>query len=143
MKTLISGVRGVRGGGIRGRRGRNLRATTFKRDCLMSCASTSFFFPLPFPLSLPHFIFPSHFLFPFPPPFLSHFSPSSSLFSHSLQTIEHMMSGIEGILGYFGHNRLSEKLLHFDQKYLRKIFERFPEARDEKILHTFRRLQLK
>jgi trans-aconitate methyltransferase len=54
-----------------------------------------------------------------------------------------MMSGVEGILGYFGHNRLSEKLLHIDQKYLRKIFERYPEAGDEKILHTFTRLQLK
>ena len=54
-----------------------------------------------------------------------------------------MMSGIEGILGYFGQNRLSEKLLQIDQKYLRKIFERYPEARDEKILHTFKRLQQK
>ncbi len=53
------------------------------------------------------------------------------------------MSGIEGILGYFGHNRLSEKLLAIDQKYLRKIFERYPEAGEEKILHTFNRLQKK
>ena len=54
-----------------------------------------------------------------------------------------MMSGIEGILGLFGHNRLSERLLQFDQKYLRKIFERYPEVGDEKILHTFKRLQQK
>lgn len=58
-------------------------------------------------------------------------------------TIDHMMSGIEGILGRFGHNRLSEKLYSLDYKYVRRFFERFPEAHDEKILHTFKRLQQK
>ena len=36
---------------------------------------------------------------------------------------------------------LQEKIRAFDSKYLRKIFERYPEARDEEILHTFKRLQ--
>lgn len=34
-----------------------------------------------------------------------------------------------------------EKIRELDYKYLRKIFERYPEARDEEILHTFMRLQ--
>jgi len=51
------------------------------------------------------------------------------------------MSGLEDILGHFGHNRLRERLQDFDSKYLRKIFERYPEAKDEQILHTFKRLQ--
>ena len=51
------------------------------------------------------------------------------------------MSGLEDILGHFGHNRIREKIIEIDSKYLRKIFERYPEARDEQILHTFTRLQ--
>ena len=46
-------------------------------------------------------------------------------------------------MGFFGQNRLSEKLMQIDQKYLRKVFERYPEAGDEQILHTFNRLQQK
>ena len=53
------------------------------------------------------------------------------------------MTGVEEILGHFGHNQIREKIQTFDSKYLRKIFERYPEARDEQILHTFKRLQFK
>jgi len=58
-----------------------------------------------------------------------------------MQTIDHVMSGLEDILGHVGHNRLREKILEFDSKYLGRIFERYPEARDEQILHTWKRLQ--
>lgn len=58
-----------------------------------------------------------------------------------IQTIDHIMSGMEDIIGHLGHNRLREKIQEIDSKYLRKIFERYPEARDEQILHTWRRQQ--
>ena len=62
---------------------------------------------------------------------------------YHVQAIDHVMAGVEEILGHFGHNQVREKIQVFDSKYLRKIFERYPEARDEQILHTFKRLQFK
>ncbi|XP_064395116.1 sodium/hydrogen exchanger 2-like isoform X2 [Halichondria panicea] len=56
-------------------------------------------------------------------------------------TIDHVMSGLEDIIGHLGQNRLREKLQEIDSKYLRKFFERYPESRDEQILHIWRRLQ--
>ena len=58
-----------------------------------------------------------------------------------MQTIDHVMSGLEDILGHYGHNRVREKIEQIDSKYFRKFFERYPEARNEQILHTFKRLQ--
>jgi sodium/hydrogen exchanger 3 len=55
--------------------------------------------------------------------------------------LDHITAGMEDILGHVGHNRIREKIREIDYKYLRKIFERYPEARHEKILHTFKRLQ--
>lgn len=67
----------------------------------------------------------------------------SYLLNLFFQAIDHVMTGVEEILGHFGHNQIREKIQTFDSKYLRKVFERYPEARDEQILHTFKRLQFK
>jgi sodium/hydrogen exchanger 2 len=55
--------------------------------------------------------------------------------------LDHITAGMEDILGHVGHNRIREKIRDIDVNYLRRIFERYPEARDEEILHTFKRLQ--
>lgn len=74
--------------------------------------------------------------------------------------MDHILTGLEDIIGHFGHNRLrvwsglhialqlqymslilQYKLQNFDVNYLRKLFERKAESRDEQILQTFHRLQ--
>lgn len=72
--------------------------------------------------------------------------------------MEHINSGMQDIAGTFGFNRLVvrhipyipyidlylKEFLHFlDVKYFRKLFERFPEAKDRDIINKFKKLQFK
>ncbi|XP_019854262.1 PREDICTED: sodium/hydrogen exchanger 3-like isoform X2 [Amphimedon queenslandica] len=58
-------------------------------------------------------------------------------------TMEHINSGMQDIAGTFGFNRLVEILQFLDVKYFRKLFERFPEAKDRDIINKFKKLQFK
>ncbi|KAI6652344.1 Sodium/hydrogen exchanger 1-like [Oopsacas minuta] len=51
--------------------------------------------------------------------------------------IDHILSGIEEITGSIGHHRVRDWWERIDARYLRKVLERYPEGRDEQIIHRF------
>jgi len=58
--------------------------------------------------------------------------------------MDHVMAGVEDIVGFTGHNNLRDKFEYFDGKYLRPILMREPPlTKHSVILETFTKLNLK
>ena len=60
------------------------------------------------------------------------------------KVMDHVMAGVEDILGATGHHRLRDQFEHFDAKYLRPILMREPPlTQHAALLETFTKLNLK
>ena len=51
--------------------------------------------------------------------------------------IDHIMAGMEGILGEFGHLHLRDRYKHIDNKYIKPCLLRENHVKDPKIIETY------
>ena len=51
--------------------------------------------------------------------------------------IDHIMAGMEGILGEFGHLHLRDMYKHIDNKYIKPCLLRENHVKDPKIIETY------
>ena len=62
----------------------------------------------------------------------------------NVKLMDHVMAGVEDILGFTGHNNLRDKFEYLDGKYLRPILMREPPlTKHSTIMETFTKLNLK
>lgn len=57
--------------------------------------------------------------------------------------LDHVLAGIEAIIGSNGRNRARAFFTRIDDKYVRRVFQRNPETHDEKIVRTYENIALK
>ena len=54
--------------------------------------------------------------------------------------IDHIMAGMEGILGEFGHLHLRDRYKYFDNKYIKPCLLRENHVKDPKIIETYQNI---
>ncbi|XP_065577785.1 probable Na(+)/H(+) antiporter nhx-9 isoform X2 [Artemia franciscana] len=59
------------------------------------------------------------------------------------KTLDHLMAGIEDVLGRMGNNQIRNRFKHFDNKYVRPCLVRDYKVQNPKILETFTKLTMK
>nr|CDS34169.2 sodium:hydrogen exchanger 2 (nhe2) [Hymenolepis microstoma] len=57
--------------------------------------------------------------------------------------LDHVLAGMEAIIGSTGRNRARVFFTRIDDKYIRRILQRNPETHDEKIVRTYENIALK